>query len=721
MAKLNFLDKILGTLGLIRKKAADFPLVSGAGISDFIIGGGVRIPKSKLLENNKNWVFSCVRARAEAVGNIKLKMFEKKKDGTVAEVPEHELLDLLAAVNPFMTQFECFEMLESHLDLTGNAYWYLDGVKNYGDKPTAIYPLNPKYVEIKKGRLPNFIDEYRYTVNSVVQIIKPEQILHFREANPDDPYEGRGILEAIAHWVDADNYATEWNRTFFLNAARPDATLEHEADLSAEQMNFLRASFEDTYRGVEKAHKALILPKGVKFSPVGWNQKEMDFVEMQRMTRDKILAGFRVPKTILGLTEDVNRANAEASNYVFALRVIKPQMERIVGYINEFLVPRYGDNIFLDFEDPVPENRELELLENEKALGAQAYASVNEIREKEGLPPIEDGDSVMTNFSLLPLGKPIEKTKTKPNIKNQMKPSVRFSRNLKKRKEIGELIAKEAMSIVRESAKKILDKLDEERWEILWKAFVARVTPYEKTLAGKIKSFNKDQKEKVIKKLEGKIKAVKAPEDFGDLFNGDEEVSILIDGITPILRELYQKEGKETLDLIGMGEAFEASLERARKSLDDAISLMSESYNETTLDLLKEKLKEGLQNGESLPELTNRIRDVYEFSDQVRAERVARTEAFRVANSATREAWRQSGVVKTLKFYTAADESVCPVCAAMNGKIVGIEEEFFKPGEEVAGSDGKKYQLSSYSDGMTPQDLHPNCRCYLRPETINIE
>jgi len=715
MAKLNFLDKFLGTFGLIRKKAANFPLVSGAGISDFIISGE-RISKSKLLENNKNWVFACVRARAEAVGNIKLKMFRKEKDGTIVEMPDHELLDLLAAVNPFMCQFELFETLEEHLDLLGNAFWYLDGVKNYNDKPTSIYPLNPKYIEIKKGKLPNFIDEYRYTLTGVARIFKPYEILHFREANPNDPYEGKGILESIAHWVDADNYATEWNRNFFLNAARPDAILKHlEADLSKEQMDFLRASFEETYRGVEKAHKALILPKGVEFSPVGWTQKEMDFVEMQRMTRDKILAGFRVPKTILGLTEDVNRANAEASNYVFALRVIKPQMERIVGYLNEFLVPRYGDNIFLDFEDPVPENRELELMENEKALGAKPYASVNEIREREGLPPIEGGDSVMTDFASIPLGEPIEEKKAKPKVKNQMKPSVRFSRSLKKRKEIGELIGKEARKVLGENIKEVLKAFDEEKWEVAWKGFVVRVSPYEKALGEAIKKFNKEQKERVIGKLEGKKQEI----DFGALFDSEAEVSILIDGVTPILKKLLAKEGKEALKLIGMEEAFEANLERVVNSLNKRINLMAESYNETTLDLLKEKLKEGLNAGESLPELTERVKQIYEFSDEVRAERVARTEAFAVANSATKEAWRQSKVVKSLKWFTALDERVCEFCEPMNGKIVGIEENWFEKGESMTGREGGKMDID-YSDIENPP-LHANCRCYIRPETISVE
>jgi HK97 family phage portal protein len=711
MAKENFFDKVLKVFGLIRKSNSQgLPLITKYSNFSFFDEG--KISKSKLLENNTNWVFACVKARAEAVGNIQLRLFETKKDGTVVEIYEHELLDLIASVNPFMAQFELFELLETHLSLTGNAYWFLDGVNSYKDKPIAIYPLNPKYIEIKKGVLPNVIEKYRYNIGEFSREFEPYEILHFRETNPDDYFEGRGILESIADWVDADNFATQWNKMFFLNSARPDSILEHEANLTPEQIEFLRASFEEVYRGINKAHKTLILPKGTKFSQVGFSQKEMDFVEMQRMMRDKILAAFRVPKTILGLTEDVNRANAEASNYVFALRVIKPQMERIVGYLNEFLVPRYGENLFLDFVDPVPENKELEITEYEKALNGQAYASINEIREKQGLPPIENGDNVMINPSLVPLGTPIEKS-IKTNIKNKKRPAVRFLNNLKRRKNIAELVAKEARKVLEKDIEKILSELDDEKWGVIWKAFVVRVTPYEKKIIETLKKFNKEQKEKVINKLKKETKQI------GDLFDKEEEISILIDFVDPILRELFEKEGKEALKLIGSNMLFSIDSERISKQLEKSIKLMSKSYNETTLDLLKEKLKEGFEAGESFEELKNRIIQIYEWSDEFRAERVARTETFRIANEATREAWKQSGVVKSFKWFTALDERVCEFCGKLNGKIVGVDEKWFKKGDVMTGSEGGKLDID-YVDIEHPP-LHVNCRCYIRPEEISID
>jgi hypothetical protein len=63
-----------------------------------------------------------------------------------------------------------------------------------------------------------------------------------------------------------------------------------------------------------------------------FTHKDMDFSNLADATRDRILAGFRVSKTILSTAEsDTNRATAETADYVFSKRTIKPKMELIVA------------------------------------------------------------------------------------------------------------------------------------------------------------------------------------------------------------------------------------------------------------------------------------------------------------------------------------------------------------------------------------------------------
>jgi capsid portal protein len=97
----------------------------------------------------------------------------------------------------------------------------------------------------------------------------------------------------------------------------------------------------DGYGGVENAHKIPVMPKGVKLEHTGVTHKDMDFGDLAETTRDRILAGFRVSKTILGTAEsDTNRATAETADYVFSKRTIKPRVELFISFLNAALTPR---------------------------------------------------------------------------------------------------------------------------------------------------------------------------------------------------------------------------------------------------------------------------------------------------------------------------------------------------------------------------------------------
>lgn len=721
---MSFIDKVIEKIGLVRK--ANIPPIFDAyrGADAITLWSSQkRVPIEKAMAVFNGWVYACIRAIAEGVASIDYRLFEIGSDGNQEEKFDDELLDILNAPNPYQTGYELKYRTVAHLEQAGNAYWLLDGVKSETDKPTAIYILNPKYVKvvIEGGKISKI--QYRKTDQALDY--QPHEILHFKYPDPNDDLYGIGTVQAIADWIDSDNYATDYNRAFFLNSARPDAILKSETAVTADALKFMKKSFEELYGGVKNASKVVALPKGADFSPINWNMKDLDFQNLQLLMRDKILAGFRVPKTILGTAEsETNRATAETAKYIFAERTLKPKIGLIVRTLNEFLVPRYGENIFLDFTNPVPENEEQERLDYQAALGNAPYKSVNEVREEEGLPPIENGDEVMVPFNFTSLGKPAAKAaKPKAKAAGDGRPSTRYAKNAKKRQNIAKELAAKAGDDVKEILKqaaeaklktKHIGDLPDEDFEPIYKAFALRVTPYEKKLREAVQKHNADEKEKVLENLGNAIKTKAI--DPNDLVDGEEEIAAIVDLVTPILSDLLEKEGTAAADLIG---GTFSMTEEVRKALAKAINLMAGSYEDTTLQLLKSKLEEGLAAGAGLDQLKDLVGEVYEFSDEVRAERVARTEAFRVANGATTEAWKQSGVVKTIKWYTAMDERVCPFCAPLNGKVVSIDENFYDKGDQVEGADGSTMEVDYTDVGYPP--LHPDCRCYVRPSEVSLD
>lgn len=720
------LEKLLGAFGFVRKEKTAIPSVYSEGGGDpFAIwkGGTKPVSADRAFAVYSGWVSACIRAIAEEIAGMRFELYRIGRDGTPERVDDHEVLDLLDAVNPTTTGVELRFLTGAHLEAIGNAYWYLDGMATDKSKPTAIYPLNASRVKVLVNRntFPSQVIGYEYQLQTKKVRFEPYQILHFKYPDPADMHEGLGTVQTAAQWIDADNYAMEFNRRFFLNGARPSAILESEAGYTPEQLTFIKASFKEAYSGVDNAHKPIALPKGVSFKEAGQGQKDMDFSNMANMMRDRILAAFRVPRTALGITDDVNRANAEATNYVFALRTIKPKMELICSYLNEFLVPRYGDDLVLTFTDPVPENRQERILEMQAAMAGQPVMSVNEARDSYfGLDPIENGESVMQDFSKVPLGSPKAKQVNRPMAKLMRKS--RAARNAEVRKDAVVSLAQAAADALKKAvesrskdAQGIADMTDDE-FEPVHKQFLTRIAPYEGLYASKIKDVHRGQYKEVIENLENatKRKAVSKKK----LLDKDKWVGITLDLELPVATEIAAKEGAAAAALLGQ-PAKDILTPEMRKAIEKAVALMAKTYTETTLDLLKSKLEEGIKDGMGLTELKNTVKQVYEYSDDVRAARVARTEVFRTANLGAKEAWKQSGVVKTVKWYTSGDERVCAICGPLHGKTIGVDDDFFKKGDTVKGSDGSELTVD-YSDVEAPP-IHPNCNCYTRPEKIEID
>jgi SPP1 gp7 family putative phage head morphogenesis protein len=110
------------------------------------------------------------------------------------------------------------------------------------------------------------------------------------------------------------------------------------------------------------------------------------------------------------------------------------------------------------------------------------------------------------------------------------------------------------------------------------------------------------------------------------------------------------------------------------------------SIAETTRTMLRGLIADAMEQGLSNDELGGAIRDAAAFSAD-RAETIARTETATADTQGTIAGWRESGVVGGLQWLAAPD--CCDECQEMDGEIVPLDDGF--------------------PDGDPP--LHPNCRC----------
>lgn len=707
------------------------------------------------------WVYACVSAIADSVAKVDIGLYEIDKQGNITEVENHAATELLDRVNAFTTRYDHTWLTQQYLDLTGEAPWFIDRGESGEGEPKSILLLRPDalaIVQSKDKSSPTPIEKYVYKMDLGTDMdIKPSELVFLKYPDPVNAFRGKGTLQAAARTVDIDEYSEEFNKRFFFNSARPDTVLSSDQKLSAAQKATLSASVKKLYQGVDKAHKTLVLESGLKFAPMTLSQKDMDFLQQQEYDAKKIMAIFRVPKAVLGMAEDVNLANAKIGEYVFSKYTVRPKLDRIVAQLNEFYLPMFKgtERMFLAYEDPVPQDVDAEVKRYDSALG-KGWMTINEVRAAQNLEDIgEQGDVIYLPNVLVPLdmlgsqpAAPANGYPTKGIGSFKVRRS--GSRTLTERRGImarsggGYARAKQrveaqkaraaAQATVEKDIKHIEGKIDQVAANMVrsivtarrqkskqaeatsravhqqfGKLFVRAMDEHEKVMLVTTRTMFQNQMEKIVRKF-----PMKAIIDINEYqLDEEDETRVMVQAYQPQLHKIIDDQGHRASQLIGAGHRFSLATKTVQDYLGDRTFKFSFEVTEETNRLLKDTLKEGVAAGEGIPDLTKRVRGLFDNFEKYRAERIARSEVVRASNFAATEAYDQSGVVDKLQWLTTEDEHTCQWCEPMDGREVSLGGSFFDKGDTFRGLDGGTLNLNYESVDFPP--LHPNCRCTVVP------
>ncbi len=701
--------------------------------------------KTEYLNEMRSWVGACVGTIADEIGSITLRLYKTTDDGSVEEVTKHPVIDLLYKVNSYTTKFDHFWLTEAYLKLTGEAPWFIEK-DNKGTDIKAIYFLRPDKLTPIVGSQ-KLIEGYKYQIGSTETINLPlNSVVLLKIPDPANPFRGIGAVQMAARTIDIDNFSENWNKTFYENSASPASVLNVDVEnLNEEQLDKLKKSIRKEYEGAANAHKTMVLFGKMKLDKLGFSQKDMDFLEQQRFSRDKILGLFKVPKAVLAQTDEVNYASAKTAQYVFARWTIKPEIERITQQLNEFLLPMFKgtEMMFIDYDNPIPEDDEADIRRYESGL-SKGWMTINEVRAEEGLPDVEGGDSIYIPFSMVSIGStnPTENKVFYKELKllgSKKKIQKDFSERIKQMKARNKMwfniedLKEDIREGVRNAIKKqitgesdhvhngnckhkdisnsrILTKEEKSAFWQLKDALTDKYLPDVKD--GMAKVFN-IQKDKVISKLK-EYKAFKIdPNVVYDMvkLNKKEEIKTTIEFTLPALQELFKEAGDTAYDLLGVDDEMDITRENIKKLLKENARKFSTVVTEYTDKRMKEIINHSISAGESVDELKDRFRKFFNDAEKYRADRIARSETVRYNTTASEQAFIDSGIVEKKEWFVNPD--ACEFCIPMSGKTVALGEAFFSKGDTANGNQGGEMELD-YDTVETPP-LHPNCRCEILP------
>lgn len=316
-------------------------------------------------------LFATISRYANATSQVEWKLWRKAKSGKEEDrtpVTSHLALDMWDMPNQFTPGQLFRESTQQHVDLVGEAWWVID--RNVFGWPAGMWLIRPDRIAPVPSA-ENGLLGYVYTTPDGSQIpLEVENVIRLRQPNPGEPGpagRGLGAAQTILAQIEAVHFSAQWNRNFFANSAVPGGIITVPTELGDTAWKRLQVQWAEQHRGVSNAARVGILEGGATFTE-GTNHHDMEFTELLNTSRDVIREAYSMPKFMLGLVDDVNRATAEASDASFGAWGLVPRLERMKEALNTQFLPMFGPfghgtgqpDVEFDYETPVPPDQAAE-------------------------------------------------------------------------------------------------------------------------------------------------------------------------------------------------------------------------------------------------------------------------------------------------------------------------------------------------------------------------
>lgn len=358
-------------------------------------------------------VFNAISLISGTIGALPLHLMQGK--GKTKRIADDRVMYgvLHDSPNPYMTAMAFRECLMAHILAWGNGYAEIQR-NGYGEL-RYLWPITPNRVrpEMAEGQL-----RYRISMPDGQDIRLPrEQVLHIPGLGFDG-FLGYSVVAMARKSIGLGMAMETFGSRFFGEGTHPGVIVEHPNKLSPEAHSNLKKSLSDTYSGLGNSHRLMLLEEGMKFQKIVIDPKDSQFLESRQFNIPEVARWFNLPPHKLKDLTRSSFSNIESEQISFVTDSILPWLVRLEQNFNMQLLVEsdraYSGRGRLYFKHNVEG-----LLRADAAARGTYYRemfnigamSINEIREKEEMDPVDGGDIHLVPMNMTSLenaGKPPE-------------------------------------------------------------------------------------------------------------------------------------------------------------------------------------------------------------------------------------------------------------------------------------------------------------------------
>ena len=346
-------------------------------------------------------VFSCVRVLSEGIASLPLHLY-KQQNNKKSKATSHDLYEILnLQPNSEITSMNFWEMAVAYLALNGNFYAQI--IRTRAGRVKELIPLVSN--NVTKYRLTDGTIIFTYYSSGKTYEFKKEDIFEVMGLTLDG-FTGVSAITYQRESLGLGKAAEEYGAKFFKNDATPPIAVTIPGELSEEAYNRLKKSWQKAHGG-DNAHKTALLEGGSTVTKIGLSNADSQFLETRKYQRTEIAGMFRVPPHLIGDLEKSSFSNISEQSQELVKYTLHPYIIRIERAIQTQLLNA------TERKTHYPKFNVDGLLRGDIKTRYEAYnigrnmgvLSANEIRSKEEMNPIANGDIYLTPLNMSEAGK----------------------------------------------------------------------------------------------------------------------------------------------------------------------------------------------------------------------------------------------------------------------------------------------------------------------------
>ena len=394
---------------------------------------------------------------------------------------QHPIYQLLMSANENMTGAQLWQSTELFMALKGEAFWLLgypdDRRGQRGEIPSQIFALNPDAIKevVEDGKLMGWeysmgaykSGEYSPIVGKEQKVfLHKSQVLHFKYVNPENMIRGFSPVGPTAMAVKTDLLSKQHNQSVLENGANPGGILIDKGGTepwTAEEEEDFVERWEQRHRGPGNRGELAILTGSLEYVPVGLSPRDMDFLDSIKYNREEVFGAMRVPKSVAGITENLNYATQLGQDFNFWDKCLLPEVRYFEDVLDNSIFFSQTDDIVGAFDLSGIEALRQSLVDKidvvNKLTAQNIHMPPSVAFEVAGLsvPGYTGDDTSFSNPTLVPTETIVEDSPNPDPDPQAIRPTIKPGTNPEgpgESEEVLNALAKETISGIQDSYKK---------------------------------------------------------------------------------------------------------------------------------------------------------------------------------------------------------------------------------------------------------------------------